>query len=128
MAEDFLNKIPTIFPVVDVRKYVVMPDHIHILLAIHNDEADLELFEHRNDVEQSKKVKQKDSLSSIIGSYKASVTRQCHRQHLPIEWQRGFYDHVIRNHEEMIAFQRYIDSNVPNWEVDRLKNPKGWAY
>ena len=128
LAEALLTLIPTFNPVVEVVDYVVMPDHIHILMAIHNDEADQRNFEHRNEVDAPIKVVQKNSLSSIIGNYKGSITRHCHRQNLPIEWQRGFYDHVVRNHEEMIGFQRYIDSNVPNWEVDRLKNPKGWAY
>ena len=37
-------------------------------------------------------------------------------------WQRSFYDHVIRDEEELDAFRVYIDQNPLKWSLDK-ENP-----
>ena len=128
IAEAFLHSLSHFNPKVEVLNYVVMPDHIHALLSIINDEADLRNFERANelDTDPSKEGIYKDTLSGIIGFYKASISRHCHRQHIEMEWQKSFYDHIIRNSEEMTAINKYINENPANWEIERTLNPMCW--
>ena len=35
-------------------------------------------------------------------------------------WQKGFYDHVIRNETDYLDIWNYIDGNPGRWEEDRL--------
>ena len=35
-------------------------------------------------------------------------------------WQRGYYDHVIRNQEDYVALAEYIQTNPLRWELDKL--------
>ena len=35
-------------------------------------------------------------------------------------WQRGYYDHVIRNREDYVALAEYIQTNPVRWEQDKL--------
>ena len=37
-------------------------------------------------------------------------------------WQRGFYDHVIRNEATRLKIAEYIQNNPMQWELDSL-NP-----
>jgi REP element-mobilizing transposase RayT len=37
-------------------------------------------------------------------------------------WQRNFYEHVIRNENELFKIQEYIKSNPLMWEKDK-NNP-----
>lgn len=41
MAEEYIQKIPEKYPAVTVDRYVIMPDHIHMLLRIDNFEIAL---------------------------------------------------------------------------------------
>jgi len=37
-------------------------------------------------------------------------------------WQRGFYDHLIRNEEELRGIRQYIRDNPSRWDEDE-NNP-----
>ena len=127
LAEAFLSVLHVFNPKVEVLSYVVMPDHIHALIYLSNDEADLRWFEQCQHIsEDTVIVSKKDSLSTIISNYKAAVTRCCNRQHIDFKWQRGFFDHVVRNSEELEALKTYIHHNPGNWEADRNMNPLTW--
>ena len=38
-------------------------------------------------------------------------------------WQRNYYDHVIRNEDELNKIREYIQNNPLNWSLDR-ENPE----
>ena len=42
------------------------------------------------------------------------------RYRIPFAWQARFYDHIIRNQDEMDRIVRYIGNNVAKWEYDEL--------
>ena len=41
-------------------------------------------------------------------------------------WQRNYYEHVVRNEDEMNRIREYIDGNPQNWETDE-DNPANIA-
>ena len=65
---------------------------------------------------------EKNSVSSLIGSYKSAVTKHANRLQLPMGWQPRFHDHIIRNAEEYKRIEIYIQNNVVNWKEDRFYN------
>jgi putative transposase len=65
--------------------FVVMPDHLHWLLQIN----------------------QQQTLSAIVKSVKAKTSQEIGH---PI-WQPGYYDHAIRKDEDIINIARYIIAN-----------------
>ena len=62
----------------------------------------------------------KNSISSIIGSYKSTVTRNAKRLGFEFEWQKLFYENIIRNEEAHKTISNYINNNVKNWNKDRF--------
>ncbi len=77
--------------------------------------------------EQSKTIGQqrfqnigKNSLSSVIGSYKSAVTKHAHRLGFDFGWQSRFHDHIIQNDDEFQRIVDYIITNPENWETDQL--------
>ncbi len=60
------------------------------------------------------------SLSTIIGGYKAAVTRRCRLMDIPFNWQPRFYEHIVRNEQALLHIRRYINENPRNWKVDRF--------
>ena len=62
----------------------------------------------------------KNSVSSIIGSYKSSVTKHANRLNLENGWQTRFHDHIIRTKEEYFRIKYYIRNNPRNWKEDKF--------
>ena len=116
IVEDFWQEIPEHFHNVQLHAFVVMPNHIHGILKLicqRNAELEENRFQHPG----------KNTVSSIVGAYKASVTRHAHRLGLDFEWQRNYYEHIIRDHESWLYITNYINSNPQNWEKDKLWIP-----
>lgn len=62
------------------------------------------------------------SIPTIIRSYKSALTREIHRfigSNEPV-WQRGYYEHVIRNEKEWGMIHDYIAANPVNWDQDQI--------
>ena len=60
----------------------------------------------------------KNTLSSIIGSYKSAVTKHSNRLGLCFTWQSRFHDHIIQNDKSYQRIKNYIINNPRNWEDD----------
>ena len=66
----------------------------------------------------------KNTVSSILNSYKSAVSKHSHRLCLTMDWQFRFYDHVIRDDAEYSRIAQYIETNVDNWATDKFFNPE----
>lgn len=82
---------------------------------------------HENPIEQLKSIGQKrfqnqgrNSVSSIIGSYKSAVSKHAHRLGFVFSWQERFYDVVIRDEKSFLTISKYIENNPANWIDDRF--------
>lgn len=57
----------------------------------------------------------KNSISSIIGGNKSTVTKHANRLKLDFGWQRRFYDHIIRDENAFNTISNYIKHNPKKW-------------
>jgi putative transposase len=70
----------------------------------------------------------KISIGDIIGSYKSLVSNKClkifksQNKYMGKLWQCNYYEHVIRNDEELNGIREYILNNPLNWDLDET-NP-----
>ena len=65
---------------------------------------------------------QRQSVSSIVGSFKSAVTKRINQQRgTPgaSVWQRNYYEHIVRNEEEWRRIAAYIQNNPSRWKKDR---------
>lgn len=92
-VEKCIRKIPTHYPSVTVDHYVVMPDHVHLLLQIHTNADGRPMVA--------------PTISMIVRQMKGYVSKVFGTG----IWQKGFYDHVIRNDVDYREIWRYIDEN-----------------
>ncbi len=60
----------------------------------------------------------KNTLSSIIGSYKSAVSKHAHRLGFDFEWQSRFHDHIIRDDKSYHTISKYIINNPLKWKED----------
>lgn len=94
------------------------------VLSLQNDDQTIEtrhaLSLPKTPAQQRFQNQGKNTLSSIIGGYKASVTKHANRLKLDFAWQPRFYDHIIRNEESFQTISNYIVNNPQNWSQDKF--------
>jgi len=106
IAEQWILRISEKYPNSRVEKYVVMPNHIHMLIHIDLDPGT---------------GNPSPTLGNIVGWYKYQVTREinshCHTTGIHF-FQRSYHDHVIRGEKDYQKIWQYIDNNPASWEED----------
>lgn len=97
IAEQFIQQMNAFYSHISVDNYVIMPDHIHLILTIHAVNG-----------HPGRGVPTKTSeISRFIGTFK----RFCNREYGENIWQSRFYDHVIRNSQDYLEIWEYIENN-----------------
>ena len=84
-----------------LEQYVIMPDHIHILLSVPGDE-----LRDKTCMEASRE---------IIPKFLSGFKTLCHKAAGEKFLQRSAYDHVVRNAYDYDEIVRYILQNPARW-------------
>lgn len=115
------NEIKNHVPNVQLHEFVVMPNHIHGIIEIMNEGAIVGAT-HALPLRQSRFQNQgKNTLSSIVGSYKSAVSKHVHRLGFTkFTWQRNYYEHIIRDTDSHAQIAQYIINNPENWNNDKF--------
>jgi len=106
---------------IELDEWVVMPNHFHGILVIN---------ECRGTARRAPTVEQfgkpvPNSIPTIIRSFKSAVTKRINKlRNSPGAkiWQRNYYEHIIRNEDELNRIREYITNNPLKWEFDK-ENP-----
>ncbi|MBR1822946.1 MAG: transposase [Ruminococcus sp.] len=106
-----INDVKNHYDNVDVVKYCIMPDHVHLIISIMNDVMN----------ENGGRMISAPTVSTIIGSLKRFVSKTTGIS----LWQKSFHDHIIRSEKEFLEICGYIDNNPINW-VNHIYNQNFW--
>ena len=88
-----------------VDKFVVMPNHIHLILLVDGTASD-------------RTSKSPAPANAAIPHFVSTLKRFCHRDAGKIIFQRSYHDHVIRNEKDYLKIWEYIDNNPVRWQED----------
>ncbi len=109
------------FPHTSTDAFVIMPNHVHGIIVIqNNDHEDITSHAPAQPRQFAKPVA--GSLSTIIGAFKSAITKrinQTRKDRIPI-WQGRYYEHIIRNDDDLQRIQAYIETNPQRWADDTL--------
>ena len=134
IADIFLYEIKNHTKNTALNTFVVMPNHIHVILMINKPITNTSVETlHATSLSRRKQNKQmasiapkSASISTIIRSYKSAVTKHSHRLGYKFSWQSRFHDHIIRNDESFNQITEYITNNPQNWEKDKFHPHNGY--
>ena len=99
-----IKKINSIYDCVEIVKYVIMPNHIHMIIALSEI------------TDTYGRPKAAPTISRILNKFKSSISKQLGYS----IWQKLFHDHIIRNDTEYKRIWQYIDENPGKWEEDEF--------
>ena len=99
VVQKHIEKIPVVYANVLIDKFVIMPNHIHVIIALDGEKT--------------------PSVSRIVGQFKMAVTKEIKQNYgIHTIWQRSFHDHVIRNQKDYERIWLYIHGNPQKWSDD----------
>ena len=96
IVSEAICAIPQHYQAVRVDKYVVMPNHVHLILVLEPSEHAVRI-------------------SRIVQQLKRAVTIRLGKS----IWQLGFHDHIIRQEADYREIWTYIDNNPVKWALDK---------
>ncbi len=107
------RQIPEHFPRVSCDVFCVMPNHLHGIIVLPAEDP-------------STGQSNNTSLSVVVGTFKAAVSRQCATRGVRTNqrlWQRSYFERVIRTEENLTRIRQYIVDNPVKWDLDE-ENPQ----
>ena len=106
IVEKQLLQLKNRYPTLKIYAYVIMPNHIHMII---------------NPAFEAAGASPRPTVMDIICTFKSLTTRECKKAY-PTDkvFQNSFYEHIIRNKEEYAEIMKYIHDNPAAWELDSL--------
>ncbi len=117
IVNDCWNDLPNHYGQVILDEFITMPNHVHgiIILTDNNIRAGLK---------PAPTIKH-HGLPEIVRAFKTFSARRINQARntpgMPV-WQRNYYEHVIRNEDDLNKVREYIITNPAGWDKDK-ENP-----
>lgn len=105
------------YPNTALDELFVMPNHFHGIITIRDRfvGAGYDLCLHPATPNQPKTK----SLSELVGAFKTTTSKRIHQVGMiSFQWQRSFYERIIRNEDDLNRIRQYIQTNPLRWELD----------
>ena len=106
MMEKWIGELSAKFADIQVDAWVVMPDHVHLILLQSSAGAHTGA-----PLQEVLKWLKTQTTNEYISGVKSGLYRPFQKS----VWQRGYYDHIIRNEQDLQECRKYIQSNPARW-------------
>ena len=108
VIENRIREMNRVYSHIKTVKYVVMPNHVHLLVHIEREVTCGAVGTSRTP----------SPTSALIPQYVSTLKRMCNKEIGVNIWQRSFHDRIIRSDAEYDMIWEYIDTNPLRWELD----------
>ena len=102
MVDQAIQNIPSAYPALSLESYVIMPNHIHLLLRVCADEYGRPLVA--------------PTVERMVKQFKGAATKKIGAS----IWQKSYIERVIRNKKDYETRSNYIFENPLRWYYDEL--------
>ena len=107
IVDKYINQLNAFYENISVEQYVVMPNHIHLILFVRQNGSSRT---------STPTVKQ----HSAVPAFVLTLKRFCNKEIGENIWQRYYHDHIIRNKCDYEEISKYICENPLKWQFDEL--------
>lgn len=138
VAEECWKTIPDHFPHVELDAFVIMPNHVHGIFGIVDDafvgaknvspepNTGAKGFSPRRGMPRAASASgttafrsPSKTVGSVVRGFKIGVTKWI-RANTGIHdvWQRNYYEHIVRDDDDLNRIRSYIADNPARWDED----------
>ena len=105
IAKKHIEKIKDFYPYLKIEKYTIMPNHIHFLIRV---------LENNGNGPSGTPVPTNSYIAKLMSTFK----RFCNKEIGENIWQSRSNDHIIRGEQDYLKIWNYIDTNPQKWSED----------
>jgi len=109
IAADVLTEMLTFYKNIFLPCFVVMPNHMHFMLVIENDDGG---------ASGTPPPTQPTPANATIPAFLSTFKRFTNSRIGANIWQRSFYEHIIRDEQDFLQHLQYIENNPAKWAED----------
>ncbi|TWU30933.1 Transposase IS200 like protein [Candidatus Brocadiaceae bacterium S225] len=124
-----LGQIPDRFETVELDEFVIMPNHVHAILIFDVGARFIVPYKRGFDksnpyIRNNPMLLNSDTLGKVMRSFKAKATHMIRNvgNCSYFQWQRNYYEHIVRNEDSLNRIREYIIHNPMRRQFDR-ENP-----
>ena len=118
IVDEQIRQLPIRFPSLSVDHYVIMPNHVHILLTLQGNRGGTGTAVTTGGASSSPTV------VAVVQALKSLTARLASdRFHVKPLWQRSYHEHVVRGEDDYRQIWEYIENNPAKWAEDRYHMP-----
>jgi len=102
IVQQIWDDLPTHYHGIDLDGFIVMPNHVHGIIILADESA------------------RRHAIPEIVRGFKTFSARRVNERagKSGVLWQRGYYEHVIRNEKALDRIRAYIANNPARWADD----------
>ena len=120
IAEEELKLTEKLRSNIEIDTYVIMPDHVHILMWILSDQGksmpNFQTLPQTPGYQASLGIPV-NNLGAAMNKFKGAVTRRAKNAgHESFGWQKKYHDRIVRNEREYHNVRNYIIKNTEKWK------------
>ena len=103
IADKYINQLNDFYFNIKIEKYVIMPNHIHLLIYVDNPDG---------------MSRTPSPTNAYIPQFISTLKRFCNKEIGYNIFQRSFHDHIVRNEADYEKIYNYIENNPSKWTED----------
>lgn len=134
IASNLWQEIPDNFDGVEIDEFIIMPNHIHGIIKITcrglinqtptlmvNSPTTLITNELESNISDANNLMKSDKylLGKIIRYFKAKTTKKIRDNNFYFQWQKNYYEHIIKSEESLNSIRIYILNNPSRWILEK---------
>jgi putative transposase len=105
--------------------WVIMPNHMHGIVIITAKATDGDVTSHQAHAPTIRTPGPKPrSVGALVGGFKSAVTKRINSRPdahpMPTIWQRNYWEHIVRDDQDLERIREYIRTNPQRWTHDAL--------
>ena len=108
IVDKYIKQLDSFYEYMSVESYVIMPNHIHIMLWVKGTENG------------PSRTPVPTVQNSVPSRFVSTFKRFCNKEYGMNIWQYRSNDHIIRNRQDYEEHLRYIYENPIRWYYDEL--------
>ncbi len=119
VADKYIKQLDEFYKHLSIEDYVIMPNHIHLLLWVKENKKTIDNGQSRTPVPTNV-----ERANNVCSQFVSTFKRFCNKEYGENIWQARFNDHIIRNRDDYEQHVKYIYENPICWYYDELYSEK----